>query len=518
MSRTPTAIWETAFISFAPRISARISGAYGGIAPARTRLDKRVDLTFHDRTLEEIGIRPGPELHRIAEDKITEVALRDETVVDQFVRFNQNLAHVSDIEVTDVGAEQRLDARTVGIHFVGEAPGIGGVVGFAAEVEVAREEVEKIRGLFDLAGGVIVDHCGTLRSPARGHLFAFGHGLPAVEFGRGLLAAVLLEQLAQQLAIEIGRINLRERPGVALFPVADQVAVELTGPANAAFEKGAAQRRKAPRHAANHQRLANCLGRRREMTDMVVGKIRRRHPETRAAAGAVKGRREAQLDALRPHRIVVIFAVEPESVVRNAGAQRAAFARERRDGPADDAAGHDRLQAERLDVLQLRERLGGRMHRDGGGGREAVGELTKNVRDIHIEAATGRLPHLGVADRIEAETGRRVEHGEIDAEFVEAMVEQLRQHRSGAIARVPGRKRPPGLLGAALVAPLRIAHRDNLRDHVVARLEAVGRFVARDFSDVVENHRLVFDPVPVRIDYRMAEPRAQLLRVDMMVT
>jgi hypothetical protein len=43
---------------------------------------------------------------------------------------------------------------------------------------------------------------------------------------------------------------------------------------------------------------------------------------------------------------------------------------------------------------------------------------------------------LVVLNARQAQPGRRVDHGEIGADLIEALVEQLRHHRGGAVERV----------------------------------------------------------------------------------
>src|SRR5467141_428186 len=97
--------------------------------------------------------------------------------------------------------------------------------------------------------------------------------------------------------------------------MADQVRVELTCPADATLEKRELERRETPRNAAHEYRFAHRLARRREMADVVVREIRCGLAKAEPARGAVKGRRDFQLDALRPHRVVIVFAVDREHVI-----------------------------------------------------------------------------------------------------------------------------------------------------------------------------------------------------------
>src|SRR6516162_1545841 len=95
----------------------------------------------------------------------------------------------------------------------------------------------------------------------------------------------------------------------------DQIAEQLGAPARTPFEKGEAQLREAPGHAAEENRLGDGMTGGREVADVVVDKVGRRQAQSLAATAAVKGRGNAELDAFRPDRVVVIEAVDAEHVV-----------------------------------------------------------------------------------------------------------------------------------------------------------------------------------------------------------
>ena len=69
-------------------------------------------------------------------------------------------------------------------------------------------------------------------------------------------AAVLREQLAQQLLVDALGVEVVERAPVALLPVADDVGVERDAPRHAALEEPERQVGEAAGHAAHEQRLA----------------------------------------------------------------------------------------------------------------------------------------------------------------------------------------------------------------------------------------------------------------------
>ena len=64
--------------------------------------------------------------------------------------------------------------------------------------------------------------------------------------------------------------------GAAPLPMLDQIAEELAGPADAAFEKGETQFRETPGDAAEENRLGGRMADRGEMADVVICEIDRR--------------------------------------------------------------------------------------------------------------------------------------------------------------------------------------------------------------------------------------------------
>src|SRR5512135_591744 len=142
----------------------------------------------------------------------------------------------------------------------------------------------------------------------------------------------------------------------------DQVTVELASPADSALEKSDLERWKTARHASDHQRLADRFASARKMTDMIVGEVRRRYAKAGAAPSAMESRREAQLDALTPYRVVVVRTVDSEHIVNRREAVALATPDHSRNRPSHHATHHDYLEPERLHVLELGDRFVGRMH------------------------------------------------------------------------------------------------------------------------------------------------------------
>src|SRR5689334_7575568 len=134
--------------------------------------------------------------------------------------------------------------------------------------------------------------------------------------------------------------------------------------------------------------------------DMVVGEIRGRGAQPGAAVAAVKGRRNAELEAFRPDRVVIVFAVEPYNVVPHrkpggfslelpAGLDRAVH----------QAAEHRDLVAELLDrVVELLDGLLRGVHRDDRRGGHAVGEGPEIFRGGNVVGAASGAARLAIAD------------------------------------------------------------------------------------------------------------------------
>ena len=106
------------------------------------------------------------------------------------------------------------------------------------------------------------------------------------------------------------------------------------------------------------------------------------------------------------------------------------------------------------------------------------------------------------------EAGGRIEHGEVQPEFVEALVEQTRDHRGRAIERVAGREGPPALLRTARIAAFVHGELEIAHDPSVARVEGVGHAGPGHALEVFADSRSEFEPMAVGIDHGMAEPCA----------
>src|SRR5439155_13486517 len=182
----------------------------------------------------------------------------------------------------------------------------------AAEVEARYEEVADVALAADLAAEVVVEvleATGQLRVGVAFEPLAPAHGL------HHRVATVLLRVPEQRREVELVRVRRLDRLPVALLPVADEVRVEHARPADAALEEGEVQVREPARHAAEEEGLRDRVAGRGEVTDVVEAEVRRRVAEQDRARAVVKARRDAELAALDPHRIVVVVAVDDDHVV-----------------------------------------------------------------------------------------------------------------------------------------------------------------------------------------------------------
>ena len=303
-----------------------------------------------------------------------------------------------------------------------------------------------------------------------------------------------------------------ERLPVSLLPVADEVGVQDAGPPHAAFEEGEPEIGKATRHPAEEQCLAHGIAGGGEVADVVVGEVRWRQARALPAEAGVKRRRDAELRALRPERIVVVLAVEAERVVPgDEGGGLGVRGGDRVHRPLDHAAEHRHLEAELLGaVRQLLDSLIGRVHGDDGSRCDAVGEVAEIVGGEDVERAAGGPARLVVGDARNAEPHRGVEDREVEAQLAEPLVEEPRQHRRGAVTRVLLGRRPERLLGDPAPAPLRHGHRERLTHLAPDRQETLRGPVAADAPELLADDGPVLQPVAVGVDHRMGQPGSNL--------
>ena len=198
----------------------------------------------------------------------------------------------------------------------------------------------------------------------------------------------------------------------------------------------------------------------------------------------------------------------------------ASGARARPDRPVHEPVDEDRLQAELEDgVLEGRDGLLGRVGGDLRHRRQAVGVGPVHLGAEGVQRPAGDLAHLGVLDRRGGQRAARVEHGEVDAEIAEALVEEPRELRGGAIQGVGRRQAPPGRARRPVRAPLGLREPAPGPQHRLVVVDASRLLEAlREVAPALRLHVLAhelhqhgpgLDEVPVGVDDGVAEARAQ---------
>ena len=257
-----------------------------------------------------------------------------------------------------------------------------------------------------------------------------------------------------------------------------------------------------------------------EMADVVIGEVGRRIAQRLVAAGAVEGRRDANLAALRPDRIVIVEAVDAEDLVPDSKARRVRIiGRDRWNPPRHGAPEHADLGAELLrHEFQFGDRLVRRVHRDDRGRGHAVAEILEIAGRDDVIGADHGAPCLVVDDARQAQPGGRVDDGEIGADFVEALVQEMRHHRGGAVEGISGLPGPEARHGDLAATPLRRAHLQRAQGRVHRGEVAIGRLVASHLAHLLRKHRIVFDPMPIAVDDRVVEFGTNLRWAEVGVT
>ncbi len=246
------------------------------------------------------------------------------------------------------------------------------------------------------------------------------------------------------------------RAPVALLPVADDVGVERDAPRRAALEEAERQIGEAAGHAAHEQRLGERVLALGEVTEVVVHVVRDRRAAPPPDGAGVERHADAELLALRPHRVVVVRAVDavhvdPLRVLRELGITVG----DRGDGTLHVAREQHRLEAELAHgVLEVGDRLVGGVHRDGRYRHHAVAELGERVGVGAVQRAARAAPLLLVDVVHEDEPEARVRDAHVDPELVEPLVHELRAQRGREVARVACRRSPPRGPRGALRRPL----------------------------------------------------------------
>jgi len=79
----------------------------------RRRVEYRGGFLGNPRALEKARVLRAPEAHQVGEHEITEVVVVDELLFDELMRFRQRVAEVDNVEMPDIGTEDRVEFRAV---------------------------------------------------------------------------------------------------------------------------------------------------------------------------------------------------------------------------------------------------------------------------------------------------------------------------------------------------------------------------------------------------------------------
>ena len=240
------------------------------------------------------------------------------------------------------------------------------------------------------------------------------------------------------------------------------------------------------------------------MADMVVDEIRRRIAQPLAAGARMEGRRDAELDAFRPDRVVIVLAVDRQHVVMHGGVagrlgQRARHA----------AAEHADLRAELPgDEFEFGDRLLGGVHRDDRGRGQPVAEPVEIIGRDDVVGADHGASGLVVLDARQAQPGGRIDDREIDADLVEPGVEHFRHHRRRTVERVLGLTVPEIRLRDAAPGALGRLQLEGVGRRFEGGEEPVGPLVAAGLAHLFAEDRGIFEPMSVAVDDRVRQVRA----------
>src|SRR4029453_5218122 len=88
------------------------TSATARMSPPRGRLREHLGRGLLDRgAIEEVRVDLAPEAHCVAEHEVAEVVVGEQPVLDELVGLGHYRGHVRHVEVADVGAEDRVEAR-----------------------------------------------------------------------------------------------------------------------------------------------------------------------------------------------------------------------------------------------------------------------------------------------------------------------------------------------------------------------------------------------------------------------
>ena len=219
--------------------------------------------------------------------------------------------------------------------------------------------------------------------------------------------------------------------------------------------------------------------------------------------------RHAELLTAGPHRVVVEVGVVGERVDPTGARHRLGAG----DRPQDRTVHHHGLQPELDDgVIERGERLGRGVHGDDRDGLHPVAMATADLREVAVVGTRDPDPQLVVGRAEQAERAGAEQQGEVDAELIEPLVQQVGHDGRRPVEGVRRRNPPPGVPerpGAASLLDRQVAKAGSAAHRLVVPL---GDGLTRLFDEQVAHDRRELDQVPVAIDDRMVDLVAD--RVD----
>src|SRR5262249_22549745 len=159
-------------------------------------------------------------------------------------------------------------------------------------------------------------------------------------------------------------------------------------------------------------------------------------------------------------------------------------------------------------VLEFLDRLLRRVHWDHRGGRHAIGEVVEVLGHEVVERAAGGAPRLRVLMERDAEARGRIEHGEVDPELVQPLIEQPWHQLGRAVESIARRYRPECLLRAMRSLALGGGFLERPRDVVIESEEPVDGALAAVLFQLLADDWREFEPVAIRVDYWMLQTSA----------
>ena len=148
------------------------------------------------------------------------------------------------------------------------------------------------------------------------------------------------------------------------------------------------------------------------------------------------------------------------------------------------------------------------VHRNDGGGGQPIGIVAEVFSGNDVVRAAGRTTNALIGKVVKLESRRGIEHGKVDAELLEPLVEQTRKHCARPVAHVLRGNGPERLLGKPPAAALCHRHRQTI-PHQGAKLSK--SFLSRlspDSAHLLVHEGRVLEPMAIGVDHRMGKSRA----------